>query len=143
MVVVGDSKITYDAFFNSDSGGNLGSQLVEYGFSSDGESDVQQGFTNLLGSPSFIPKGLKDFISNEGGDIKIQVGPSGGAEDDQMIITIGNQVIKYDDVFADAKTGGTVGIAQKIREAIEKEVKRANTGEKETGNVDAFGNPIE
>jgi len=128
MVVVGDSKITYDKFFNSESGGTLGSTLAEYGFSSDGEADVQQGFTNLLGSPSFIPKGLKDFISNEKGEIKVQVGKSGGVDDNEMIITIGNEVIKYDDVYADAKTGGTVGIAQKIREAIEREVKRANTG---------------
>lgn len=142
-----DEKITYKVFFNSNSGGNLGSLLNEHYFSSDGESDVQQGFTNLLNSPSFIPKGLKDFISNEGGKISVRVGEPGGVENDQMIITIGNQVIKYDDVFADDKTGGTVGIAQKIREAIEKEVKRANTGEEEeeeeTGNVDAFGNPIE
>lgn len=142
VVVVGDSKITYDAFFNSESGGNLGDTLAERGFSSDGETDVQQGFTNLLDSPSFIPKGLKDFISKENGKIKVQVGKSGGVENNQMVITIGNEVIKYDDVYSDSSTGGTTGIAQKIREAIEKEVKRANTGKKETGNVDAFGNPI-
>tara|TARA_R110000803_G_scaffold164313_2_gene228045 strand:+ start:53 stop:1990 length:1938 start_codon:yes stop_codon:yes gene_type:complete len=128
MVVVGDSKITYDSFFNSESGGNLGSTLAERGFSSDGESEVQQGFTNLLESPSFVPKGLKDFISNEGGKISVKVGKSGGAKNNQMVITIGNEVITYDDVYLDESTGGTTGIAQKIREAIEKEVKRANTG---------------
>lgn len=128
IVVVGDSKITYDSFFNSESGGNLGSTLAERGFSSDGEVEVQQGFTNLLDSPSFIPKGLKDFISKENGEIKVQVGKSGGVLNNQMVITIGNEVITYDDVYLDESTGGTTGIAQKIREAIEKEVKRANTG---------------
>ena len=128
MVVVGDSKITYDSFFNSESGGNLGSTLAEFGFSDDGEAEVQQGFTNLLDSPSFIPKGLKDFISNDGGKISVKVGESGGAKNNQMVITIGNEVITYDDVYLDESTGGTTGISQKIREAIEKEVKRANTG---------------
>ena len=128
MVVVGDSKITYDSFFNSESGGNLGSTLAEFGFSDDGEAEVQQGFTNLLDSPSFIPKGLKDFISKENGEIKVQVGKSGGVLNNQMVITIGNEVITYDDVYLDSSTGGTAGISQKIREAIEKEVKRANTG---------------
>ena len=129
VVVVGDSKITYDAFFNSESGGNLGSTLAEFGFSNDGNSEIQQGFTNLLDSPSFIPKGLKDFISNEGGKISVRVidepGTIGGGI---MTITIGNEVIKFDDVYNDSSTGGTTGISQKIREAIEKEVKRANTG---------------
>ena len=82
MVVVGDQKLTYDEFFDTESGGKLGSRLEEYGFSSDGEADVQVGFTNLLESANFIPKGLKDFYAKNGGEIKVQVGKAGGIEDD-------------------------------------------------------------
>ena len=45
-----------------------------------------------------------------------------------MIITIGDEEIKHDNVFADEKTGGTAGIAQQVREAIQREIQRANTG---------------
>jgi len=129
---------TYDEFFDSESGGNLGSELVEYGFSSDGEADVQVGFTNLLESANFIPKGLKDFYAKNGGEIKVQVGKAGGIEDDKMLITIGEEEVEYADVFADGKTGGTAGIAQAVREAIQREIQRANTGKSQfdSGNKD-------
>ena len=126
MVVVGDSKITYDEYFDTESGGNLGASLTEL---TDSEAKIQKGFTNLLESPNFIPKALKDFYNKTGGEVKVQVGKSGGVNNNEMIITIGDEQIKYEDVFADGETGGTAGIAQSVREAILREIQRANTGE--------------
>ena len=136
MVVVGDSKITYDQFFDTESGGNLGSSLEEFGFSSDGEADIQKGFTNLLESPNFIPQGLKDFYTKNGGEIKVQVGKGGGVSNNAIKITVGEEEVKYTDVFAEGKTGGTAGIAQAVREAIQREVQRANTGKSQFASGD-------
>lgn len=126
------NKVSIDKFFNSASGGDLGATLNNADlFSDDGRKEIQVAFTNLINSPAFVPKALKKIISDEGLPFEVVVDKysiGSGKDDNGMIVRIGNQTITFNDVYDDAKTGGTAGITQKIRKAIEQEVRKVNKG---------------
>jgi accessory colonization factor AcfC len=58
------------------------------------------------------------------------------AKDDGMTITIGDEVIRYEDVYDDDETLGTAAIAKAMREAVLREIQRANTGKSQFASGD-------
>ena len=132
LVVTADgTKQSYSEFFNSDAGGDLGPSLSKYWLGGDDDpQEIVTAFNNLINSAGFIPKQLRSYIDENNGGISVAFDKD---DKKKMIIKIGKEKITLDDVYDDGKTGGTDGIAYKIREAIEKENKAYNDKRKGGG----------